>query len=193
MVEAETDRRGGGETGTNPRQLLTTSEAARLLGVSRPTIVQMCESGDIPFVHVGTHRRIEAEIVRALRDRPKRRLTSSRRSLWLAHAAAGALVLDPEQVLEAARSSLQSMLAAGPRGRSRTWLLRWQELLDGPVDEILDALTGSTVEHDELRQHSPITAALDDGRRQLVLASFQQQQRPRAAGTISTVSTTAST
>lgn len=196
MMEAETDRRGGGETGTRPRQLLTTSEAARLLGVSRPTIVEMCESGDIPFVHVGTHRRIEAEIVRALRDRPKRRLTSSRRSLWLAHAAAGALVLDPEHVLEAARSSLQSMLAAGPRGRSRRWLLRWQELLDGPVDEILDALTGSTVEHDELRQHSPITAALDDGRRQLVLASFQQQQRPRAAGTISpaaTASTTAST
>ncbi len=174
-VETETGR-SQNATGTRPRQLLTTTEAARLLGVSRPTIVQMCESGDLPFVHVGTHRRIEPEVVRALRDRPKRRLTSSRRSLWLAHAAAGALVQDPEQVLDAARASLQSMLAAGPRGMSKTWLLRWQQLLAGPIDEILDALTGSTVEHEELRQHSPLTAALDDGRRERVLESFQRNR-----------------
>ncbi|WP_017975924.1 helix-turn-helix domain-containing protein [Actinopolyspora halophila] len=49
--------------------MLTTQEAADLLGISRPTLVKRLEAGEIPHVLHGRHRKVRLKDVVAYRNR----------------------------------------------------------------------------------------------------------------------------
>jgi len=69
----ETMAAGGTVTITSMPKELTTSTAAAMLGVSRPTILKMISDGRIPAHKVGSHHRLMTEDVqRELRTRRAR-------------------------------------------------------------------------------------------------------------------------
>lgn len=53
--------------------LLTTQEAADLLGMSRPTLVKLAEAGELPYTKPGRHRRIRLADALDYQDRMRMR------------------------------------------------------------------------------------------------------------------------
>lgn len=162
-------------------QLLTTGQAAQLLGSSRQHVVDLCESGDLPYLTVGTHRRLRREDVEQARQRTTRSNRSDRRSRWLNIAVAGELVRDPDTVLRRARANLELLQANHPRGQGAMWLREWEKLLDGPVEDVLDALTSQTPRARELRANSPFAGVLSSEDREQALHAFQTHQKLRTS------------
>jgi excisionase family DNA binding protein len=153
-------------------ELLTTGEAAELLGASRQHVVDLCNSGDLPFTTVGRHRRVTRRDVDAVRNRTARMTRDQLRSLWLSHAVAGYVVRDPERTLGLARRNLDAMLALAARGSAKVWLSEWKQLLDGPVEGVLETLTSRSPRARELRQNTPFAGVLSERERREVLSGY---------------------
>ncbi len=153
-------------------ELITTGEAARLLGTSRQHVVDLCTAGDLPFTTVGKHRRLRRRDIDLLKDADLRLTRDQVRSLLLSHAVAGRLAIDPEAGLALARLNLEKMRGASPRGAAKVWLDEWAQLLDGPLLVLLTALTSRSPRSRELRQNSPFAGVLSDEERLSVLANL---------------------
>jgi excisionase family DNA binding protein len=158
--------------------LLTTGEAAKLLNSSRQHVVNLCARGDLPFVTLGTHRRIRRSDVERLRTRTQRLSRDQRRSLWLAFATAGEIVRDPDRAVSLARENLATLRSTA-RGQAREWLDEWERLLDGPLLRLLSELTSQSPKGRELRQNNPFAGLLDAESRTAVLDRWSVSERQK--------------
>lgn len=164
--------------------LLTTGQAAGLLGCSRQHVVDLCEARELAHVRIGVHRRLNRRDVEAfalrgpLNDRDKR---EERRSLWLHCAVAGHLARDPDVVLVLAESNLKHLRNVHPGGVTTRWLDLWQQTIDRGPDAVMRMLTSGSPTAAELRQNSPFAGVLDEDERQFVLRSFVSNWRAARA------------
>lgn len=148
---------------------LTTGEAARVIGSTRQHVVDLCNRGLLPYSLVNRHRRIRREDLVAFAAGAQRMTRDQQRSFRLAMAVAGHLVTDPEGTKDAARAHLAEISPGSSRRRGGKWRDRWIALLDGPLDDLLTALTADTVDSRELRQNSPFVGILTETERKAVL------------------------
>lgn len=153
-------------------ELLTTGEAAALLGVSRQHVVDLIDRDELPAIRIGTHRRVRRGDLLAVRASGTRRTRDQERSLWLGAAIAGELVRDPERVRQLASARLKETEA-----RANRWDHEWEKILARPTTEIIRVLTSDTVHARELRQNSPFAGALSPDERERVLAAFTRERR----------------
>lgn len=147
---------------------MTTGQVAAALGTSRQHVVDLCDSGRLPHLRVGTHRRIPAEEVsRWLAPARADGLTREQeRSWWLHLAVVGELAVDPERVVTIARSNLARWRGLHRSdGRTSQALLQWERILHAGVPAVVATLTDRTERACELRQNSPFAGVLDHARR----------------------------
>jgi excisionase family DNA binding protein len=161
--------------------LLTTGQAAALLGCSRQHVVDLCDRGELRSTSIGTHRRLRRSDVETYAWRRTRGVmtTDQLRSLWLHRAVAGHVAADPDAVLQVARENARRFLARGPSLGSARWLRRWLRLLDKGPEPVMEMLTSTSGVGREMRQSSPFAGVLSEPERLAILRSFQQHATAR--------------
>ena len=150
--------------------LLTTTQAAELIGCSRQHIVNLCDRGELPFRMVGRHRRIGRQDV----DRYKSPVALRREqalALWWGRVVAAHVAQDPQRVLGTARSELAHLRKSHPE--SRRWLRTWRRVIDRGPEAVMSVLTSSDQLSIDLRAASPFVGVLPQDERDRVVSAFQ--------------------
>jgi excisionase family DNA binding protein len=164
-------------TRTDPNELLSTGEVARILGSSVQHVVDLCQRGEMPYAMVGTHRRIRRSDAEALSRRSANNaggpMTRDQlRALWLHRAVAAKVAADPARVLAHAKSTANSLLAREPDGAA--WLRQWLALLDRGPEAVMRTLVSTDPLARELRANSPFAGVLSTSEREAILTSFSE-------------------
>ena len=154
-------------------KMLKTGEVARLLGVSRQHVADLCDRGQIEHVRVGTHRRIaRSEVERLTGGRLTR---EEEKSLRLHQALLTPMLVEPDAVISKARDNLNRWSRMHrPDGMTARYLEDWKRILNDGLDAIVDVVISPTQEARELRQNSPFAGVLPDETRRQVLRSFTE-------------------
>ncbi|MBM2616855.1 helix-turn-helix domain-containing protein [Actinoplanes sp. LDG1-06] len=158
--------------------LLTIGEAAILLRFSRRRVLDLCARGLLPYVVIGSHRRVRRADVEALIHPVLTR--AELEQLWLHQAIAARLAASPAAVLALAEINIRRLRRLHPGGSEWEWLDRWEVLLAGEPAAVLDALTSPAQYAVRLRSASPFAGVLSERERRAVLEALTESRRDQA-------------
>ena len=159
-------------------ELLTIGEAAILLRFSRRRVLDLCARGLLPYVSIGSHRRVRRTDVEALIHPVLTR--TELEQLWLHQAIAARLVAHPAAVLATAAINLRRLRRLHPGGREWVWFDRWEVLLDEGTDAVVAMLTSPAQYAVQMRSASPFVGVLSEVERRAVLDALSETRRDRA-------------
>lgn len=164
--------------------LLRTGEAARRLGVSRQHIVDLCKQGKLPYVTVGTHRRIPERAVRAKTAAIRNRHDDGKQqSLWLHAALIPHLINGPETVIGKARANLSRGRETGAiDAHSEPYAREWEAILDAGVGRIIAVLLDPSEHAATLRSSTPFTGVLPQQEVRAIKHAWRQRRDVAASG-----------
>src|SRR5207247_9059361 len=142
--------------------LLTTGQAAGLLGCSRQHVVDLCQRGQLDYQTTGAHRRLRRSDVEALARRRRGMTREELRSLWLNRAVAAEMAQDPDRVIGLARENLARFQRIHAGRSAEHSLKRWEWILDQGPELAMETLTSTAAEASDLRQNSPFPGVLTE-------------------------------
>lgn len=143
----------------------TVRELAENMGVAPSTVTRMEQSEREDRIQLGTLKRALGVMGR----RPRVEVINNRReervTMELHRALAIKLQIDPQAVLGVVPDNLSRLRARLSSPIGQQWVNRWAELMDSPVDQLIQGMLEDTPEGRELRQNSPFAGALTQGER----------------------------
>lgn len=141
------------------KDVYRTGEAAEMLGVSRQHIVDLCESGQLEFVRVGTHRRVTRESIEVMSTKNRGwRSDGHQRSLALHALVVGKLMSNRDRVIKVAKRNLRKRRDSS----SAPYTQEWERLIDGPVPALVFAMLDQSSKGDTLRSCTPFAGVLSE-------------------------------
>ena len=151
------------------RRGLTQSQLAELAQTSQPTIAAYESGRKSP--NLRTLERLARSVgLEAVVDFVPPLTREDRRSLDLHHAIAKRLKQSPESTLRRARQTLKKMRRQHPG--ARRLFLRWQSILNCPIEEIVEVLLDARPSARELRHVTPFAGVLTARERASVYQRF---------------------
>lgn len=155
--------------------LLSTGEVAAILGTTARHVVNLCQRGELPYILVGTHRRIRRADAEALAGRPANNaggpMTRDQlRALWLHRVIAAKVAVDPVGTLVRARATAVRLLVGEPDGAP--WLRQWLAVIDRGPEIVMRTLVSTDPSARELRANSPFAGVVSSIEREAVLLAF---------------------
>jgi excisionase family DNA binding protein len=157
---------------------LTTTKAAKLAGVSRQHLVDLCQRGTLPYRKVGRHRRLRRADVIDIIGTPERQdhspLTRKDRfSLALHCLVATELLRDEDAVRSRGRTNLVTLRSADVDGAAASYLDAWDRLLRGDLGSLVDVLTGTEHAARDLRNVTPFAGVVSDAQRHKLIRTIR--------------------
>ena len=148
---------------------LTVRDLAHRLGVAPSSVTRMEHAERDNTIKLKTLERALAAMGRV----PRLEVVSERREERVAmerhRVLAVKLKSEPSAVLALVPGNLNILRERLTSPIGRTWVDRWETLLSGPVDQLIEVMLVDSIEGRELRQNSPFAGALSQTERQIAI------------------------